>query len=224
MLKSAQKQQRQQQQGITLIEILIAVAILLLLMLALFRAFGRDIDKARDAERKKDLQTVKQAFEDYYSDKGSYPPANALEDCDGDSLQPYLKSIPCDPTSGEPYLYLPLANGLGYRVLSRLNNLNDPAVAELNCQGGCGVPPESEAYPNAANYVYGVSEGRPVSDNNDYSPPETTLPPGYCQTHTCYCCLQANQDCSLWGGTGSCGSGPFTSTEACYAATACNPQ
>ena len=48
--------EKKTQKGMTMIEVLIIVAILLILMLALYRTLGRDMDKARDADRKKDLK------------------------------------------------------------------------------------------------------------------------------------------------------------------------
>ena len=95
------------QKGITLIEVLIVVALLMLIFLALFRSFGKDISRSRDAERKSDLVDIKLAFEDYYNDHQTYPPEEYLADCDGDALQPYLRAVPCDPVTGEPYLYIP---------------------------------------------------------------------------------------------------------------------
>lgn len=219
--KAISRKQATALRGISLVELLVVVALLMLILIALFRVFGTDIGKARDAQRKKDLQQIKRAYEDYYNDHDAYPPSNALEDCNGDSLAPYLKKIPCDPITGDPYLYLPLDNGLGYRVLSQLSNLNDPIIKELNCVGGCGVPSDSPAFDQADRYVYGVSEGTPVSTNEEV--PDVPDDENYCQTHECYCCLQANMDCMLWLGSGACGTGPFTSISECYAASSCRP-
>lgn len=61
--------------GFTLLEILIFIALFAILAVAVFVLMDpfSQIKKANDAKRKKDLDTLKKAFEDYYNDKGCYP-------------------------------------------------------------------------------------------------------------------------------------------------------
>jgi prepilin-type N-terminal cleavage/methylation domain-containing protein len=93
--------------GFTLIEVLIVVAIIGILVLALTLSMRAQREKAEDARAKADLERLRIAFEDYYSDYNCYPPSewfDSADDCNADYLQPYLSTIPCDRRTGEPYV------------------------------------------------------------------------------------------------------------------------
>jgi len=227
------------QKGITLIEVLIVVALLMLIFLALFRSFGKDISRSRDAERKSDLVDIKLAFEDYYNDHQTYPPEEYLADCDGDALQPYLRAVPCDPVTGEPYLYIPFPgdgnNSGGYRVLSILEDDSDPIIEKLGCQNGCGIPQNHPKYSSSSKYVYGIAEGVALTVDHGLIPPPgstvtpvPTVEPDYCETHSCYCCSSSAfttvQDCNIWSTGNNCDMGPYTTLMECYNETPCRGQ
>ncbi len=226
------------QKAFSLIEVMVIVAILAIVIMVAFRQFGGDLGKARDAQRKEDLKQLKLAFENYYNDRGSYPPVDYLSDCGGPSLQPYLKEVPCDPVTGDPYLYLPdMMSGESvhaYRILSFLSNVQDPIVAQLGCQSGCGIPEDHPSYPDGIKYVYGVAEGVPLvladyvpfmPGNEDGLPsdPDLDCSPG--SGTTCYCCGGVGHGCNVYNGPayGSCFAGPFTSLMSCYTNTVCVP-
>lgn len=236
------KMKVKQQKGLTLIEILVVVAILLLVLIAVFRVFRVDVNRGRDAERKSDLRDIKLAFEDYYNDHGAYPPEAYLANCDGDALRPYLRLVPCDPNTGEPYLYIPYPGGGdnsgGYRVLSILTDHSDPIIAQLGCENGCGLDEDHPQFGESLDYVYGIAEGVPLvlegatlptptpSATPTASP--TPLDPSYCDTHLCYCCANSaytsDQDCNIWVQGNNCDMGPYTSISTCYSSTPCAPQ
>jgi hypothetical protein len=81
-----------------------------------------------------------------------------MENCGSSDLDPYLKSIPCDPTTKQPYLYVPdPANACkGYRILASLENTADPVIQELGCHSSCGCGYGEE-------YNYGSSAGIPLN-------------------------------------------------------------
>ena len=93
--------------GFTLIELVVVVAILALLLIITMMSWKNQLNKARDAQRKDDLQRISIAFEEYFSDFGCYPPENILDNCGGGELKPYLDKIPCDPVTDKPYEYVP---------------------------------------------------------------------------------------------------------------------
>jgi len=212
--------------GFTMIEVLIVTAIIGILSIMAITYLPEQLTKARDAERKSDLQKIKIAFEHYYNDNGCYPTVDALQNCGGQSsdskLIPYLKSVPCDPKDGSQYLYYPYdgtGNGdtcEGYRVWSNLEQDNDPVVAELNCDGpsGCG------AYEFfgltlgtvCSEYNYGVSEGVPVFTGNINA-----------YMNTGHCCSDIPGDgCNTWTeGYGTCIVGPYLTPAECAANTVC---
>ncbi len=155
--------------GFTLIEMVVAVAILGLLIIITTMSWKNQLDKARDAQRKNDLQRISIAFEEYFSDFGCYPPEDILQNCGGGNLRPYLDKIPCDPVTGEPYQYVPdgehPACPKNFRILIRLANDGDPAIADLGCAGelGCG-------WNGNPVYNYGIS-----SKNVTVANPSTAL-------------------------------------------------
>ncbi|MCB9813499.1 MAG: prepilin-type N-terminal cleavage/methylation domain-containing protein [Pseudomonadales bacterium] len=210
--------------GFTLIELLIVVAILAILIMMAISTLPKQLEKARDSERKSDLQKIKIAFENYHNDNGCYPPANVLNNCGGTSpanheLSPYLQNIPCDPKDEKPYLYLPYdknggANTCdGYRVWANLEKNDDPSIVLLNCAGGSGCGAyaffASTLGDEASEYNYGVSEGVPVSTGEQ----AITLTSGYCCAGSCN---EWNID------TGVCADGPYPSYQDCVDISYCN--
>lgn len=129
--------------GVTLIELVIVISFIG--MLAVFVAGviipSLQIAKGRDARRKADLQKLKNPLDDYYNDKECYP--SLLTE-----LMPYyLKQIPIDPQTRQPYAYSS-AGCDTYYVYTNLENTNDQSIAQVGCQSGCGP---------AGAYNYGVS-------------------------------------------------------------------
>jgi general secretion pathway protein G len=222
----SKKLEKKWQKGVTLIEVLMVVAILLVLMIALYHTIGREIDKSRDANRKKDLKEIKIAFENYYNDHGCYPQDNILENCGGGELRPYLPEIPCDPL-GFPYLYLPISdifannNCGGYRVLTRIGILNDPDIEAVGCPEGCGGIPAGISSPES--YNYGIAEGLALDQT---PPPVDTIDPSLCTPEAhCYCCPAPGDQCNSWwpAGGGVCSvGGPYRTLDDCYNNTECN--
>lgn len=156
--------------GLTLIELLVVIAVIGVVALVLLLSVQFQISRSRDARRKTDLERIRVAFEDYYNDHNCYPPPEILNDCGGAQLQPYIDKIPCDPETGDPYLYVPLGGNTcgGYRVLTRLSDSSDPAIAQLRCDGVCGC--------GFIGYNYGVSAGIPVWDSQCLVPPNLPEP------------------------------------------------
>lgn len=219
----AKKPEKKTQTGISIIEVLIVVSILLLLMVALYRTISRDVEKARDADRKKDLKDIKIAFENYYNDKGCYPPAGSLENCGSTVLAPYLAQIPCDKKQ-QAYLYLPVNNAqdlpcAGYRVLTKLAILNDPMIEQVGCPLGCGGIPAGMV-DDPEKYNYGIAEGIPL--NQFVTPPIPTVDPPTCSVgNPCYCC-NTPPNCNVYTGIpGICNGNAYENINDCIAETAC---
>ena len=162
------------QHGFTLTELLIVISIVILLLLFLLINLRTQTQKARDARRKADLSRIQKSFEEYFNDKLCYPYAEVLEDCGGDNLAPYIKKVPCDPVTIEPYLYVPGEPSLcgGYRVCTKLENKSDPDIARIGCHPdiGCGY---------GAGYNYCVSAGYGVTPAgfDPYATPTVTPTP-----------------------------------------------
>ena len=147
------------QTGLSVIEVLIVITMLAVLAVLGGGRYRRHLRKARDAERKSDMKDLKLAFEDYYNDHGCYPAPEVLNNCGqplGDETPYYLKAIPCDPKTGEPYIFFSF-NGnacMGVRVLADLELADDPDIETIGCDfdDGCGWDEDED-------YNYGFSVG-----------------------------------------------------------------
>lgn len=94
--------------GFTLIELLITISILAILVIGALFTVSQQRAKAENARIKSYLARLKIAFEEYHNDNGCYPPAawfDDANDCDSDSLSPYLNKLQCNKKTGLPYAY-----------------------------------------------------------------------------------------------------------------------
>lgn len=148
------KHQATDRHGFTLMELLIVVAILLIIFFLVLVNLRTQYVRANDARRKADLQKIQNAFEESYNDTQCYPGDTILTNCGGVELSPYLRTVPCDPVSRRPYLYVPVTPNRcdGYRLCAALEDKKDPDIARIGCDpiSGCGW---------GAGYNYCVSVG-----------------------------------------------------------------
>lgn len=118
--------------GFTLVEILIAMVIVITIAIIMIGTFVviNPVAKGRDSQRKKDLNRIKQAFEEYFNDKGYYPEEeintwNKKSNCHSNTISKYLSPWPCDP-NGDPYVIIVEKNK--FRIMTNLENKNDNEI------------------------------------------------------------------------------------------------
>jgi len=139
--------ERKTRSGFTLIEVMIVIAIILILLLIALWSYRTQLNKGRDSRRKADLYTLERVFEDYYNDHDSYPERI-------DQVVPdYLSEFPKDPVTREFYEWSIEDSGV-YRIYAKLDWEQDPVVAEVGCDGGCGPGGGTEG--GKCDYNYGV--------------------------------------------------------------------
>jgi general secretion pathway protein G len=81
-------------QGFTLMEMVIVLAIIGVLASIVAPSVMSALTRAREAALMQDLKTMRKLIDDYYGDKGVFPPTlKALTD------QGYLRAIPGDPVN-----------------------------------------------------------------------------------------------------------------------------
>lgn len=158
-------------QGFTLIELLVVIGILGILVITMLAAINpiAQLQKANDARRKTDLESIQRALELYYQDTGSYPVSSGdfkIQSGNttiawGSAWQPYMATVPQDPLPNYTYIYYspPSANGQTYYLYASLQRgANDEQVcnkgAACTSLSGTGFP-GANACGSVCNY--GVS-------------------------------------------------------------------
>jgi general secretion pathway protein G len=78
--------------GFTLLELMIVVTIIMILATIVAARYKQSVDNAREAVLKDDLWTMREAIQNYASDKGQYP--SSLDDL---KAAGYINDVPIDP-------------------------------------------------------------------------------------------------------------------------------
>lgn len=137
--------------GFSLIELLVVIAIIAILTTLGVTSFSEAQKRGRDTQRKSDLQSLKGALEQYYSDHNAYPDSQADKikclppdtsaaktwgvdpfECDSKT---YFGDLPRDPMGINEYVYVTSLCGSGcqrYFLWAKLENTNDPAINDSN--------------------------------------------------------------------------------------------
>ncbi len=99
--------------GFTMIELLVVTTIMIILTTIALVSYRNATQNSRNAKRKTDVQTVRQALVLYRSDNGCYPEDSTYLEMVA-TISEYLSEIPYDPQGSEAepgYTYTP--SGVG---------------------------------------------------------------------------------------------------------------
>ena len=144
--------------GFTLIELLVVISIIGMLAALIMVNFNAARERARDVQRKSDMDQIKKALRMYYNDNGQYPTNsgdNKIVGC-GTGVSPatcnwgsgwtrqtmtYMKILPQDPSykqAGDPsYNYSQVSPGQDFRLWATLENKSDGDItkSQARCTG-----------------------------------------------------------------------------------------
>jgi four helix bundle suffix protein len=212
--------------GFTLMELLLVIALIALLATALLILFNpkKQIEKAQDSKRKTEITQLQKVLEDWYNDKNCYPKPeeicydsptsnNTCHICghhpSSPKFTPYLSSLPCDPQyPRKNYLYYfdDSACPKSYVIYTSLSNTTDPAIAQVNCQNGCG--PDDDCH---FNYGFSSPNTSPhtCQSNQPTIPPTNTPYPTnqsnfYCRDYSSLYILDNKNICNICGNYNQC--------------------
>ncbi len=159
----------------TLVELLIVIVIISFLVLQAWLNVPGILAKARDAERKSDLDSLSKYLEDYNDSSGGFP--SDLPNC-GESLTSgsatYISDTPCDPQEKTDYVYM--SDSTGFRLYTNLENRQDSSIWKVKCYFGCGPD---------CRYNYGVSSTNINLENCLPDTPLYACSPGGGHSGTC---------------------------------------
>jgi prepilin-type N-terminal cleavage/methylation domain-containing protein len=132
--------------GFTLIELLVVIAIIGVLATLIMSNFNSARERARDVQRKSDLDQIKKALRMGYNDNNAYPLSFTfgIDYVSTNGQVIYMKSVPRDPSwtaVGDPvYVYTVKDSGQGFCLSATLENKSDGEIAKskLRCTG-CAV-------------------------------------------------------------------------------------
>lgn len=158
--------------GFTLIELLIAIAIIGVLASSVIMIMNpvAQFAKARDAQRKNDLEQIRNALDTYYNDYNKYPSDGGVGKIDGinwgDEWLSYMAKLPKDPSSSQNYRYESPVDGSSYRLYAKLERCSDSqSLPGVDC-----LRPENYSI-NSSNLAM-IPTSTPIPPT-----PTPTLPP-----------------------------------------------
>lgn len=131
--------------GFTLIELLVSISILAILSTIGVSVFRTVQINARDQQRLRNLNLIKQTLELYRNEKGTYP---ATEELSAKLIPTYVEALPADPKTNNPYLYksLPIGSYVLCAIKEGSNNTGlvpagcgDPATCDAGVPCGMGL-------------------------------------------------------------------------------------
>jgi len=91
--------------GFTLLELIVVVSIMGILLSIALPNYRNSVLQAREAVLRENLYRLRDLIDQYQSDKGRYPESLGALVTDG-----YVRSIPVDPMSREPWTEIPPEN------------------------------------------------------------------------------------------------------------------
>lgn len=81
--------------GFTLLELIVVMTVIGILVAVALPAYQDATLRAKEAVLREDLRVLREALDEYYTDRGEYPPAlEALAE------EGYIRSVPVDPLTG----------------------------------------------------------------------------------------------------------------------------
>jgi len=143
--------------GFTLIELLVVISIIGILAALIMVNFNAARERARDMQRKSDLDQIKKALRMYYNDNNQYPTSSGDYKiigcgtgatpitCDWNSEwlrsgMVYMKRLPNDPSEGKNYKYQQVSSDQDFCLWATLENKSDGDIAKTKSRcSSCSV-------------------------------------------------------------------------------------
>ncbi|HPT66314.1 MAG TPA: prepilin-type N-terminal cleavage/methylation domain-containing protein [Candidatus Woesebacteria bacterium] len=138
--------------GFTLVELLVVISIMGILTVISVASFTSAQIKARDSQRKSDLDQTAKALMLYYGDTGTFPAEGdfkfGYEEDNGFKIGEtiYMRKTPKDPKDSSDYVYVYKTDGKSFNLFANLENKKDS-----QCNGSYAITGVG------STFCYGVS-------------------------------------------------------------------
>lgn len=142
--------------GFTLVELLVVISIIGILTMIGAVAYSGAQKKARDTQRKTEIDALSKALIMYYNDNGVFPDLGVEElTTEGVGLTGpggivYMAEIPVDPKNESPYLYVYKYTNTPKKVFNLFVNLENKSDSQC-------VSPGYSVASVGVSFCYGVS-------------------------------------------------------------------
>lgn len=157
-------------QGFTLIELLVVISIMSILTVITVSQFTTARKKARDVQRKGDLNALSKALQMYYADYGKFPSGTDadvsrrinINNLWGSEFKDvggyiYMKVLPQERTLNTPFCYVVTADQKSYGLFAMLESITD-----LDCHNTNGIGDYVQC---GNNYCYSVVSPNITADD-----------------------------------------------------------
>ena len=139
--------QTMKKNGFTLIELLVTITIISILTIIAVSQFNTAKIKARDTQRKADLDSVSKAVNMYYTDYGDFPDQDAFDwggtFVDVDDYY-YMKVVPEENKAGfDQYCYLPNTDLTSYVIFGNMEGVGMTTGDYEIFNNACGLNNDS---------------------------------------------------------------------------------
>jgi len=150
--------------GFTLVELLVVISIIGILTMIGAVAYSGAQKKARDTQRKIELDAVSKALLMYYNDMGYFPEVSSFSNLfsdvgfTGPSGVVYMKGKPVDPKESTDYIYVYKYSNTSvkkFNLFANLENKNDP-----QCIGSYTV--------DGVTFCYGISSPNTIINPSQF--------------------------------------------------------
>lgn len=172
--------------GFTLVEILVVLVVITLVSIFAILNTPTQLQKARDAVRKQNIDTIKKAIEEYQQDTNCYP--QTVPSCQNRLINgnlTLLEKIPCDPSTYLSYTYVPEISDCPswYQIYGNLEFENDKIIDKVGCRNGCG--PECQFNFGASSSNQTLNPYCEAENETPVTPPTqyACTPSGNCQIY-----------------------------------------
>jgi len=148
--------------GFTLVELLVVIAIISILTIISTASYSSAQIKARDSERKSNLDAMSKALMLYYSDTGFFPNltsnqlfGNISVGFTGANGIVYMRETPLDPKDENEYKYVYKTDGKMFNLFANLENKHDSQCKDIN----------NDYTIDGVDYCYGITSPNAIVKN-----------------------------------------------------------